>query len=206
MPPEFSFRPGQYLEVLHADGGIPMSIASAPWRLPELHLHYRSTPGMIEATRMDELLSSAPTLRIAGPAGDVSLPDVPSCPILLVAGGTGVSQALSFIDHWNRLPPRTRVTLLWCVDEEADWYLGSRLTDASWLETVCIADANRSSENRGLAWLRRHGNEFAGVGQVVLCGGPAFVHAASDALAAAGVAPEQMRSDVFSYAPRTPRG
>ena len=40
MPDRFRFRPGQYLEVLHPDGPVPMSIASAPHRLPELHLHY----------------------------------------------------------------------------------------------------------------------------------------------------------------------
>lgn len=204
----FRFRPGQYLEILHPDGPVPLSIASAPWRLPELHLHYRSTPGVAEAARMDELLALGRPLEIRGPAGDVTLPDPLPGPALLVAGGTGLAQALSFIDAFERQPPEAPVTLLWCADEASDLYLQAELESLAydWLRVVCMADARRDTDNAALRWLRAHGAAASGgtanPGPIVLAGGPAFVYAASDALESAGVAPARLQSDVFSYAPR----
>lgn len=203
MPVGFRFRPGQYLEVLHPDGPIPLSIASAPHRLPELHLHYLSQPDVPEAGRMDELLDGGRTLTIVGPAGDVELPDAPIQPILLVAGGTGVAQAMSFIDAYLAQPPGQPVTLLWCADAETDLYLQDELRTIRepWFQAVLLADARRTPQNRALQWLRRHAPSHRR-SMVVLCGGPGFVWAAYDILADAGIAPNRMQSDVFSYAPR----
>jgi CDP-4-dehydro-6-deoxyglucose reductase, E3 len=201
MPPSFRFAAGQYLQVMHPDGPVPLSIASAPWRLPELHLHYRSTPGAPEAARMDALLATAEHLVVSDPAGDVTLP-VPA-PFLIVAGGTGISQANSFVDAYCRADPGALVTLLWCVDQPDEAYLAEELgaLHAPWLNLVIVADADRSPANAGLRWLHRHGAEFVGR-PVVLAGSPGFVYAACDALVAAGLDISQMRSDVFAYAPR----
>lgn len=205
MPDGFTFRPGQYLEVVHPDGAIPLSIASAPRRLPELHLHYQSTPGVAEATHMDELLAGADPLTIRGPGGTVSLPEPLAAPALLVAGGTGIAQAMSFIDHFIGAPPAVPVTVLWCVEREADFYLREDLEtlNAPWLHTVLIDDAERSADNRAMAWLRDHGREHLHADSpVILAGAPGFVYNACDALTAAGVNPAQLQADVFSYAPR----
>ncbi len=209
MPTAFAFRAGQYLEVLHPDGPIPLSIASAPARLPELHLHYRSTPGVAEATRMDELLAAAArpgaTLDLRGPGGDVSLPEPLTAPALIVAGGTGIAQAMSFVDAFARRDPGAAVTVVWCADEEQDFYLRAELDalDVPWLETVCIADPSREPSNRGLVWLRERAPALLATDSpIVLAGGPPFVYAACDALTAAGIDVKQIQSDVFSYAPR----
>ncbi|HEX7036582.1 MAG TPA: hypothetical protein VF210_12450 [Pseudomonadales bacterium] len=203
MPDGFQFRPGQYLEVVHSDGPIPLSIASAPHRLPELHLHYLPQPDAPEAARMDELLDAGRTLEIRGPAGNVQLPDAPIQPVLLVAGGTGAAQAMSFIDAYRANPPDVAVTLLWCADADSDFYLEDELRAIRepWFHCVLLADARRTPQNRGLQWLRRHGPSHRR-STIVLCGGPGFVWSAYDALADAGVAPTRMQSDVFSYAPR----
>lgn len=209
MPAAFTFRAGQYLEVLHPDGPIPLSIASGPARLPALHLHYRSTPGVADATRMDELLAAAvepgATLDVRGPGGDVSLPDTLAAPALIVAGGTGIAQALSLIDAFTGQDPGGRVTVLWCADRDEDFYLGAEL-DAlkfDWLQVVRIADPARGPDNRGLVWLREQAATLLTADSpVVLAGGPPFVHAACDVLIDAGVDLARMQSDVFSYAPR----
>lgn len=204
MPPSFDFRSGQYLEIEHPEGPVPLSIASAPQRLPELHLHYVSAPGSPEAGRVDELLAGGNTLSVLGPTGDVALSPPVERPALIVAGGTGMAQAMSFIEAFTERPPGAPVTLLWCVDHDADFYLRDELEalEVPWLEPVLIADGDRTPSNRGMTWLAEHGGAFAGTNQVVLAGGPGFVYAAYDALLAAGVAPGQMQSDVFSYAPR----
>jgi len=203
MPDAFDFRAGQYLEVVHPDGAIPLSIASAPERLPQLHLHYRSTPDLDDATRMDALLEAGGPLEIRGPGGDVALPRPLGGHALIAAGGTGIAQAMSFIDAWHFVPPTGTVTLLWCADAETDFYLRDELDalDAPWLERVLIADDDRAATNRGLVWLRDRAAGLAG-SHVVLAGGPGFVYAAFDALVGAGIEPAQVQSDVFSYAPR----
>jgi CDP-4-dehydro-6-deoxyglucose reductase, E3 len=200
MPPAFRFLAGQYLQVIHPDGPIPLSIASAPWRLPELHLHYRSTPGLAEAARMDELLTKADRLNVSAAAGDVT---GLAPPLLIVAGGTGIAQAMSFVDAFRAADPGGPVTLLWCLDQPEDAYLANDLTtlQAPWLKVSIVTDADRSADNRGLAWLRAHAPEFIGL-PVLLAGGPGFVYAACDALLEAGLEVGQMRSDVFAYAPR----
>lgn len=203
MPASFRFRAGQYVQVLHPDGPIPLSIASAPRRLPELHLHYRSTPGLPEAARLDALLAAGGPLTLSAAAGDVSLPTPLPGPTLIVAGGTGAAQAMSFIDDFLGTDPGAAVTLLWCVDEAGDAYLERDLAalQVSWLTVNVIVDADRSPANRGLTWLRTHGARFRGA-PVVLAGGPGFVYAACDALSEAGLDPDELRSDVFAYAPR----
>src|SRR5262245_16541411 len=68
LPVPFPFHAGQYLNVVHPGGvRIPMSIASAPERIPELELHYRPLPGVAEAALMNELLDSGTELSIEGP-------------------------------------------------------------------------------------------------------------------------------------------
>ncbi|MEQ8860634.1 MAG: hypothetical protein RIC56_18485 [Pseudomonadales bacterium] len=201
----FTFRAGQYLEVVHPDGAIPLSIASAPHRLPELHLHYLSMPDTPEAARMDALLDASDELEIRGPAGTVALPRSLPAAALIAAGGTGVAQAMSFIDGYLERDPGAPLWLLWCADLESDFYLRQELEalEAPWLQTNLIADAARSSTNRGLRWLREHAGGFRHHdSRIVLAGSPGFVYAAQDALLEAGIAPRQMQSDVFSYAPR----
>jgi NAD(P)H-flavin reductase len=200
MPNEFMFQAGQYLEVVHRDGNIPLSIASAPRRLPELHLHYQSTPGVPEAARMDAALAGSDTLTIHGPAGAVHLPQPLPGPALLVAGGTGAAQSMSFIDAFTAVPPDAPVTLLWCADDDADLYLREELAAlrAPWLQTVLVADARRSADNHAMSWLRDHGRKFRDAdARVIISGGPGFVYAACDALELAGaIGRVQLRPEV----------
>lgn len=119
----FSFRAGQYLEVLvDPSNRIPLSIASPPGTLPELQLHYRSTPLLKEAQLLDQLLAVAETLTIAGPSGNVQLEPSQTCPLILIAGGTGVAQALSMALDQTARRPEIPVLLLACADNAADFY------------------------------------------------------------------------------------
>jgi CDP-4-dehydro-6-deoxyglucose reductase len=209
MPRHFAFRAGQYLEVVHREGTIPLSIASGPRRLPELHLHYRSTPGVREAAWMDELLEHGGPLTVRGPAGDVMLPETDDLPLLLVAGGTGISQVCALIDQLVIEPVRAPVTTLWCVDAAEDLYCRAEL-DAirrPWLELECIVDARRGPDNAGIRRLAGIGRRLAAgpataAPWILLAGSPGFVYAASDALTGAGVDAARLHADAFAWAPR----
>jgi NAD(P)H-flavin reductase len=196
------FAAGQYLEVLHPDGTtIPLSIASPPESLPVLRLHYRSTPGMVAAERMDELLQGR-HLELRGGAGEICLLPEDACDLFLIAGGTGISQALCLAEAQCARHPESAVALLACADAEADFYYRDLLPDSPRFTATLIADAARDSGNRGLDWILRNGKALCSDGRrVVLSGSPAFVHAAADTLSGAGVSRSKLESDVFSWAP-----
>jgi len=210
----FPFEAGQYLEIVHPDGtAIPLSIASPPERLPTLSLHYRSTPDSAEALRMDALISgliSGPrsgllgakaSLTIRGPAGDVRLAPEDDAPLLLVCGGTGVSQSLCLATAQRRRHPETAVELLACADHAADFYFEDLLPDG--LAATLIADPERTDSNRGLAWLRSRVPSLDGRTRVIISGSPPFVWAVTDVLTAGGLPPGRLSSDVYAWAPRS---
>ena len=201
----FTFQAGQYLEIVHPGGTtIPLSIASSPLELPELHLHYQSTPGAPGARLLDELLETRQPLIIRGPAGNVAVAALETRPLLLICGGTGASQAISILKDAVQRGASRPVTLLACADHEQDFYF-QPLVDAlaaDWLEVVYRADAARTPENLAMRWMAEHGRRYQDR-RIILCGSPAFVYTASDVLVAAGIDGKQLESDVFAYAPRS---
>ncbi len=204
--PGFHFLAGQYLEIVHPSGeAIPMTIASSPMRLPRLCLHYRFIPDAPGAELLDELFSTQDKLSIRGPFGDVyvSAGDAPEVPLLLIAGGTGASQALAIIDDLEQRQCSTRVDLLACSDQPEDLYFRAELTanEPSWLHATYIIDARRSAHNKAQLWLRDHASRFT-EHRIVLSGSPGFVYTTLATLQTAGIARSQTSSDVYAYAPQ----
>lgn len=201
----FEFRAGQYLEILHPDGeAIPLSIASAPADLPDIRLHFRPMPGAPGAAALEALLGADRqeklTLQIRGPAGAIQVEANESRRLLLVAGGTGLAQALSIVETLQ--PGRAgEHRLLACADQDMDFYCREAFVSLSWLGSCFLADARRSPDNAGLCWLREHAIDLLPA-RIILCGSPGFVYAVTDTLLSLGVEPSQMESDVFAYAPR----
>lgn len=195
---EYSFSAGQYLTVHSDDIDIPMSIASAPHRLPELELHYRSTPGAPEAQAMDALLSGS-QLQLSAAQGQVNCAP-PDQPLLLIAGGSGAAQAFSCAEH-RAQHPDSDTTVLWCADHVDDLYETERLAGyVNGQLQVCIDD-RRTEANEGLSWLGEHSAAFH-QHNVIICGSPGFVYAVTDLLAAQGISGAALQSDVYAYAPR----
>jgi CDP-4-dehydro-6-deoxyglucose reductase, E3 len=197
----FPFLAGQYLNVVHPGGvRIPMSIASAPDRLPQLELHYRPLPGAPEAALMNELLDGSQDLSIEGPHGDVRFDGPYDDDLLLIAGGSGISQCRAIIEHLRERKQTCRVRLIWSVTQSDQLYCDAELRAfARWLEYVPLVDAP-DSENAAIVWLRTA--ELPQSGRIVVSGGPGFVHSVADVLRAIGVGCAAIESDVFSYAPR----
>ncbi len=198
----FSFEAGQYLEVLHPDGtAIPLSIASPPEQLPRLTLHYRSTAGVDAAARMDELLDGS-ELTLVGGTGDVILEASDSSPLLLIAGGTGISQALCLAIAQTLRHPTARTELLACADDARDLYFEDLLPESTTFSARLISDDRRDDRNAGLNWLRERAAGLDPETRVILSGSPPFVYAATDVLTAAGIPTGQLASDVYAWAPR----
>lgn len=184
---------------MHPDGTIPLSIASAPWRLPAVHLHYRSTPGLDAARWMDELLDGPPRLRVRGPSGAVALPEPLTGPLLLVAAGTGIAQVLALLEELAaQRVPADRVFVVWYVDEAAGAYCAAELEAALPGIRVEFVNSGRQYDKPADA----HEAAAHPDAQAIIAGSPAFVYDACATLCAAGMDPQRIQSDVFEYAPR----
>ena len=197
----FAHCAGQYLNVVHASGtNIPLSIASAPQRLPELELHYKSTPGVAEARLMDEMLATADALQIDGPHGEVTVVGPLDTPLSLIAAGTGIAQACAIIEHLREVAQRAPVSLVWSVSNAQQLYCEQQfLTPPGWLRYHPVID-RPGQFNAAVQWLA--GCASAPPGRTIISGSPGFVYAVADQLQRMGVAAQTIESDVFSYAPR----
>ena len=199
--PGFSFQAGQYITI--GPASIPMSVASAPSRLPEFTLHYRAEPGSADAAALDQVFALGQTaFDFDGPFGNIRLVEPYPAGLMVIAGGTGASQARSIIDEIAVSPERMPTTLFWCVSEPLglyqDVYFEELAFHADWFTYRAFIDdrAGRSPVHDWLATTPLTAERY------VLGGGPGFVYSIVDRLTALGVLADQLHSDVFDYAPR----
>ncbi len=188
-----NFSAGQYLQLVHPDGErIPFSIASSPLRLPLIDLHYRPTPGHVHTALMDTL-SRAGTIEIELPFGNVVTRADASRPLVCLAQETGMSQVMSILtDLAGRNSQRQRWVAWVCPS--GDFYCRHELDElGAEVQTAAADDAMHLLPSAPLT-----------NSEIVLCGSPDWVYRHVDHLLAAGVAPSQLRSDAFAYAPRPP--
>jgi CDP-4-dehydro-6-deoxyglucose reductase len=200
----FAFDAGQYLNVVHPSGTrIPMSIASAPERLPRLELHFRPLPGVADAALMLELVDrDAIELSIEGPFGDVRVRGPLDGDLSLFAGGSGVSQCRSIVEHLRSVGQARPVRLVWSATRADQLYCDAELRGfADWLDYTPLVDSP-DRPNAAVAWLDAVRPPLRG--RIVVAGGPGFVYAVVDALERIGVGDATIESDVFAYAPRKP--
>lgn len=210
LPEPVDFHAGQYLEIHLPAKTCPFSIASAPSRKDQLELHVRPTPDSDDSIQIEALLDSESELTIDIPQGKCFVTEAPAGPLYLIAASTGVTQMKSIIEH---LLPRGLdhpVYLYWGVLSRQDLYLSDlcREWEAADSHFHFIPVVSGEVDD---SWQGRRGL----VGQaaleditsaadisVIVSGSPAMVYATLDAFVARGMPQENMRSDVFSYAPR----
>ena len=177
-----------------------MSIASAPERVPELELHYRPLPGVAEAALMNELLDANTEVSIEGPFGDVRVAGPLDEDLLLIAGGSGISQCRAILEHLRCVDHARDVTLVWSVTQPDHLYADDELRGfAPWLDYQAVVDTPEA-KSAVLAWLRTR--RLPTSGRIIVSGSPGFVYAVIDTLNELGATSVTIESDVFSYAPR----
>lgn len=215
---EFSFEPGQYIDILLPGGRRrSFSIASPPHDARPLELHVRRVPGGEFTDRLfhDDMQSSL--LDIEGPLGKfVYRPHLGAAPpMLLIGGGTGIAPLLSILKHVieNGIERDTR--LFWGVRGERDLYAQATLDAlsraaatgraASFSYAPVLSEAGASW--RGLkGWV--HEAAFAGLEDLESCevyaaGPPAMIAALQREYAARGASTSRLYFDSFDYAPDT---
>ncbi|ODM56945.1 NAD(P)H-flavin reductase [Vibrio jasicida] len=124
---KLSFKAGQYIMVSFSFGSLAFSIASSPLNNTELELHVGSSHAERKNTLILEELKHAlaknQLIEIDGPFGDAWLRGSNANPILLIAGGTGISYIASilksFLSHGDQRP----IYIYWGAKDMENLYL-----------------------------------------------------------------------------------
>jgi benzoate/toluate 1,2-dioxygenase reductase subunit len=205
------FKPGQFiqLEIPGTGESRSYSIASTPADLPKIDLLIRLLPDGLTSNWLRAQARADDTVALAGPYGSFFLRPAPAtAPQLMIAGGTGLAPMLSMIDTLRTKPGRKpRIILSFgCASADQLFHQDALELRSQWmpgLETrLCIdrvADGGTAPEGIRL------GNPVAAMletpldpaSTAYLCGPPAMVTAARDALIAAGLAPENIHAEQF---------
>ena len=200
------YHAGQYLLLERENGeSSAFSIASAPQQGRELELHILARDNV--AVDLLRGLQKERIARLQLPFGDVHLVGVDERPLLLIAAGTGMAQMHSLIEHCRATQFKLPIHLYWGARVANDFYALKNLP--SWQEMrnlhfhqIVSEDADWNGRSGMLYEAVRHDIENLNEYRVIVSGSPAMVYGTLDALVEAGMRPEQMHADVFTYAPR----
>lgn len=206
----FSFRPGQYADVLLRDGSRrSYSMANRPGEDGVLEWHIRRMEGGKFSTHAYDRLKEKDVLRIQGPYGTFVLQDTAS-PIVFLASGTGYAPIASMLhSHLATIAQRGAV-LYWGGRQWSDLYGISSVEQ--WQEEFPGVRLVPVLSEAGESWSGRTGWVHQAVlddlpdlsgHEVYACGNPLMIDAARQAfVTSAGLAPKAFHSDAFVTTPR----
>lgn len=112
----FSFQPGQYIDIT-----LPQLPVDPPYRVREFSLASKPTdPELKIAVRKSGTTYKRALLNPAyigpvttrGPIGIFTLPEMPTGPLIFVAGGIGITPFMSMLGHLKDRPIKEPITLL----------------------------------------------------------------------------------------------
>lgn len=197
---------GQYLLLERQDGEFTaFSLASAPQQGRELELHILARDEVTQALIVH--LQAQGFARIQMPFGDTHLAELPDGPLVLLAAGTGMAQMHSLLEHCRAEGFAHPVHLYWGARTEDDFYQIQQWPQWQQLPNLflhkVVSEPGEWAGRCGLLYEALLA-DFSDVSalHVYASGSPAMVYGTLDALVEAGMRPQQMRADVFAYAPR----
>lgn len=206
---------GQYIELVLRDGARrSYSMACAPEDAEQLEVHVRHMPGgrftdaLFGATQ--PALKERDILRLEGPMGTFFLREDRSCPIVLLASGTGFAPIKAIVEHMRALSIRRPVTLYWGGRRPHDLYMhalcehwAGEIPDFRYVPVVSDALPEDGWSGRTGLVHRAVVDDFPDLSthQVYACGAPVMVDAAQrDLTALCRLAPAEFYADAFTSA------
>jgi CDP-4-dehydro-6-deoxyglucose reductase, E3 len=212
---EFSFRAGQYIDILLASGQRrSFSIASPPHAARPLELHVRQVAGGAFSERVFHEKLQGTLLQIEGPLGQFYYRDAPvgeaAPPMLLVGGGTGLAPLLSILLHIIDSKIDRDMHLYWGVRAQRDLYAQARIHEllqgAVRLKYIpVLSEPDPDWPGRCGLVHRAVADDTASLGdlgqvEVYAAGPPAMIRSLREECALRGVLPQRVYFDSFDYA------
>ncbi len=204
----FRFLPGQYVDILLADGGRrSFSLANPPHDSELLELHVRKVAGGRFTSHVFDHMKERTLLRLEGPLGHFYWREDSSRPVIMVAGGTGYAPIKSMLRHVYEQTGQRNIRFYWGVRGLADLYDRGLEHRETWggFQFVPVLSEPAPTDS----WAGRRGLVHEAVLQdqpdlsaydVYVAGPPAMVEAARRDFGAAGLPAERLFFDSFDYA------
>ncbi len=205
---------GQYVELILRDGTRrSYSMACAPQQADQLELHVRHLPGGRFTDALfgvsQPALKERDILRLEGPMGTFFLREDRSCPIVLLASGTGFAPIKAIVEQMRASGIERPTTLYWGGRRPRDLYMNELCerwaSEMPHLRYVpVVSDALPEDD-----WHGRIGYVHRAVitdlpdlsgHQVYACGAPAMVDAARLDFASCGLPEGEFYADAFTTA------
>jgi propane monooxygenase reductase component len=198
-PSDFSFIPGQYVDVWIPDSDAKRSFSMA--NLPgdgKIELIVKRYPGGRFSSLLDGALETGDELRFTGPYGAFHLRQSDS-PVLMVAGGSGMAPILSLLRQMAADGTSRAVRFFYGARTEVDLFyldllgeLGGSIPDFEFVPVLSETDPQESSEPsaaRELGFVHEAVDRYLESGelrgpQVYMCGPPPMIDAAAELLTA----------------------
>lgn len=209
-PDGFDFTPGQFLTVkLRADGRDVVrcySLSSAPAARGYLEISVRRQGQVSNA--LHALARPGSLLSVRAPAGHFTYPGGDDRPLVLLAGGIGITPLMSMLRHAVLVEPTRPVTLLYSAREVGDFAFRDELLTLSRRHDqlqVCFAVTRGEAPPdvyRGRIDQRLLASTAPDVRHAVsmICGPQAMIDGLTTTLHAMGVPADQVRSERFEAA------
>ena len=206
-PASFAFQAGQFLTVRVQTDGQPhvrcYSISSAPEASGYLEISVKRqgvVSGMLHAT-----LRPGSTLLAKPPAGRFTYPDGDDRPIVLIAGGVGITPLVSMLRHGIVAEPGRPITLIYSARGRRELVFWDELSALARRHPQVRLVGTVTERDEG--WQDRVGRiDAALVGNYVpnaahsvflMCGPIEMIESIRQTLLALGVPEAQIRSEVF---------
>ena len=213
LPEWRPFRPGQHFDVrLTAPDGYQAqrsySVASAPERAGVIDLTIELMEEGEVSPYFHDVTEVGDPIELRGPiGGPFTWMAAAGGPLLLVGGGSGVVPLMSMLRHRALAAPEVRALLLYSSRSADDVIYRAELDlAANEQPSLTVLHTLTRAQPEGWSGYRRRVDE-AMIGEalarlpsaplVFICGPTAFVEAAADAVVAAGVAPDRVRTERF---------
>lgn len=213
LPP---FEPGQFLTFKVPDraGGEATrnySISSDPGDLSHWRISVKREPGGLGSGHMHDAMQVGQSIMAAGPSGRFVLDAASTRPVILLAGGIGVTPLLAMAHTLAREGSRGTTLIHACRDEEVRPFKGelAELAEharnfrlAACLERAGAADAETGNEVFEGVVDASLMQRLLPIGdyEAYVCGPPAFMQAMYDLLTDLGVREERIAYEFFGPA------
>lgn len=205
LPPstEFSFIPGQYIDVI-GPGGVrrSYSLANASFADKHLELHIRAVDGGAMSQYWFDQAKANDLLRLNGPLGTFFLRDVADLDLVFLATGTGFAPVKAMLESIRDLAsahgPRS-VTVLWGGRTRQDIYFDVENIsgDFSFIPVLSRADEQWSGVRGRVQQALLSVLPDLQHAAVYACGSDAMIRDARATLILAGLPANRFYSDAF---------
>lgn len=208
-PAGFTFQPGQFITVrLEIDGRDVTrcySISSSPEATAYLEISVRRQGLVSEA--LHRTVRAGGTLRMMGPLGSFVYPSGDERPLVMIAGGVGITPIVSMIRHALATEPSRRVTLLYSARNDAEFAFGEELLALARRHHQFTVHRASSASGNAAVYPGRIDATLLGAtvpdlaqSIVCMCGPGAMIGSMQVLLASLGVPPSQVRFELFEAA------